>query len=45
MDAPPRPAAAGRVRGIYAREDEAAAFLRRGIPTFATGDACSAWIR
>ena len=45
MDAPPRPAAAGRVRGIYAREDEAAAFLQQGIPTFATGDACSAWIR
>ena len=33
------------VRGIYAREDECASFLQKGIPTFETAEACNAFLR
>ena len=36
---------ASRVRGIYAREDEAAPYLMNGIPTFETKAACEKWVR
>ena len=32
------------VRGIYAREDEAATFLRDGIPLFDTAEQCQAFL-
>ena len=32
------------VRGIYAREDEAASYLKEGIPLFETAEACTAFM-